>query len=45
MQSRRIWARHVARVVVIFAYRNVVEKPDEKRPFGRPRLEGKIILK
>jgi hypothetical protein len=27
------------------AYRILVEKPEEKRPLGRPRLDGTIILR
>jgi hypothetical protein len=39
MQSRRIGAGLVARMVeVIVPYKVVVGKPDEKRPFGTPRL-------
>jgi len=27
------------------SYRVLVGKPEEKRPFGRPRLQGRLILK
>jgi len=41
-----IWARHVARMVeVVVAYKVVVGKPEEKRPFGRPRHRWKDIIR
>ena len=47
MQSRRIiWAGHVARMVkVMVAYKVVVGKPDEKRPFGRSRHKWEDNIK
>jgi len=31
--------------MVVFAYRFVVGKPDEKRPFGRPRCRREENIK
>ena len=46
IKSRRMrWAEHVARMgVERGAYRVLVGKPEGKRPLGRPRLDGWIIL-
>ncbi|KAJ4427706.1 hypothetical protein ANN_25358 [Periplaneta americana] len=47
IKSRRLrWAGHVARMDESRnAYRVLVGRPDRKRPLGRPRRSGKIILK
>jgi hypothetical protein len=47
MKSMRMrWAEHVARMVETRnAYRILVGKPEGKRPLGRPRCGGWIILK
>jgi len=47
IKSRRIpWAGHVARMGERRSvYRVLVGKPDGKRPFGDPDLDGSIILK
>jgi hypothetical protein len=47
IKSRRIrWAEHVARMGERRdAYRAVVGKPEGRRPLGRPRILGRIILK
>ena len=37
IKSRRIWARHVARIGRGGVYMVLVGKPDGKNPFGRPR--------
>jgi hypothetical protein len=43
---RMIWAVHVSHIGdKRGAYRVLVRRPDGKRPLGRPRLEGRIILK
>jgi len=46
IKSRRMrWAGHVARMgEERGAYRVLVGKPEGKRPLGRPRLDGWIIL-
>jgi hypothetical protein len=36
---------HVARFGEMRLHKILIEKPDEKRPLGRPRLGWKIILK
>ena len=47
IESRRMrWAGHVARMVDRrSSYRILVRKPEVKKPLGRPRLSGRIILK
>ena len=47
LKSRRLrWTGHVARMEKSRnAYRVLVGKPKGKRPLGRPRLDGRIILK
>ena len=47
LKSRRLrWAGHVTSTVQFRnAYRVLVGKPESKRPLGRPRLDGRIILK
>jgi hypothetical protein len=47
IKSRRmIWAEHVARIgEKKNAYTILVEKPEGKRPLGRPRRRCVIILK
>jgi len=43
---RMSWTGHVARMEERRdAYRVLVRKPEGKRPLGRPRLDGMIILK
>jgi hypothetical protein len=46
-KSRRMrWTGHVARLGERRdAYRILVEKPDRKKPLGRPGVNGSIILK
>jgi len=46
-KARRMrWPDHVARKVDRrSSYRILVRKPEVKRPLGRPRLSGRIILK
>jgi hypothetical protein len=46
IKSRRMrWAGHIARMLEKRnAYRLLVRKPEGKRPLGRPRLCGWIIL-
>jgi hypothetical protein len=46
IKSRRMrWAGHVAHMGEIRnAYRILVGKPEGKKPLGRPRLGGRIIL-
>jgi hypothetical protein len=46
VKSRRMrWAGHVARVGEgRGVHRVLVGKPEGKRPLGRPRLDGRIIL-
>jgi hypothetical protein len=40
------WAGHLARIgEKRTVYRVLVGKPEEKRPLGRPRLGGRIILR
>jgi hypothetical protein len=44
--KRMIWAGHVARMGQRRdAYKVLVGKPEEKRPLGRPRLDGRIKLR
>jgi hypothetical protein len=46
IKSMRIrWAGHVGRIGEKNAYRILVEKPEGKRPLGRPRQGGLITLK
>jgi hypothetical protein len=47
LKSRRIrWAGHVACIEEKKGiYRVLVGKPEEKRPLGRPDVDGKMILK
>jgi hypothetical protein len=47
IKSRRLrWAGHVACMGERSgAYRVLVGKPEGRRPLGRPRLSGRIILK
>jgi hypothetical protein len=46
MPRRLRWAGHVARTGERRgAYRALVGKPEGRRPLGRPRLDGRIILK
>jgi hypothetical protein len=47
IKSRRMrWAGHVARKRERRGvYRVLVRKPEEKRPLGRPGVDGRIILK
>jgi hypothetical protein len=46
MKSRRMrWTGHVARIGKNNAYRILIGKLEGKRPLGRARLGGKIILR
>jgi len=47
IKSRRMrWAGHVARMGESRSvHRVLVWKPEGKRPFGRPSLDGRIILR
>jgi hypothetical protein len=47
IKSRRMsWAVHVARMIEKrTAYRILVEKAEGRRPLGRPKRSGRIILK
>ena len=47
IKSRRMkWAGHVARVGDRRGvFRGLVSKPEGKRPLGRPRRRGRIILR
>jgi hypothetical protein len=46
IKPRRMrWAEHVVRMGWRNAYRRLVEKPEGKRPLGRPRCRWWIILK
>jgi hypothetical protein len=45
-KSRRVrWAGHVARMGQNYAYRILVGKLEGKRPLGRPRCRGRVILR
>jgi hypothetical protein len=46
IKSRRMrWAGHVARMRAKSAYRILVEKPERKRPLGKPRLRWEDNIK
>ena len=47
LKSRRLrWAGHVARMWQLKnAYRDLVGKPESKRPLGRPRCRGEYNIK